>query len=126
MIDFELVFAFIVLLTFLGMLICIGARWHIAATQLDEVLDGMNEDSMTGNLRHKFNGSRGKVLMLTQVATICAFQNFYLRKGATTLEELESIPKSFKRKVKVLFWSEMTLLSLMILSTAVLKFAWTD
>lgn len=126
MIDFELILALIVLLIFLGMLICIGARWHIAATQLDEVLDGMNKDSMTGNLRHKFNGSRGKVLMLTQVATICAFQNFYLRKGATTLEELESIPKSFKRKVKVLFWTEITLFGLMILSVGALKSGWID
>ncbi|WP_339478426.1 hypothetical protein [Pseudomonas sp. RL_5y_Pfl2_73] len=106
-----------------GIFIWIGMCLYLAYKKMDLILDHLKNCSavMTiASLRH--GGPWGKLMLVGGISGLITFPNFYLKRGGLSAEDINTFPASLKRKLVVLQWCVIALLSVMIILAMFVKF----
>lgn len=83
----------------LGMFAWIYLCLRLAYTRMDEILDLLKNCTAIMNrapLRH--GGALGKLLLIGGISGIVAFPGFYLKHGGVSVEDLNGLPMSLRKK----------------------------
>lgn len=117
------VFLSIVLVDFAGIFLWIGICLHLAYTKMDLMLGHLkNCSAIMARAPLQHGGPWGKLLLVGGISGIVTFPSFYLKRGELSAEDLASFPALLKRKLVVLQWSVIGLLSVMLSFGAAIKF----
>lgn len=104
------------LLIFGGIFVCIGVSLHMAYTQMELMLAHLkNSSAIQPHIPLKNGGPWGKLLLVGWIAGIVTFPGFYLKRGEVSIEELNAFPTALKRKLAMVKWSSIVLLSAMVI-----------
>ena len=104
------------LLIFGGIFACIGVSLHMAYTQMELMLAHLkNSSAIQPHIPLKNGGPWGKLLLVGWIAGIVTFPGFYLKRGEVSIEELNAFPTTLKRRLAIVKWSSIVLLSAMII-----------
>ena len=104
------------LLIFGGIFVCIGVSFHMAYTQMELMLAHLkNSSAIQPHIPLKNGGPWGKLLLVGWIAGIVTFPGFYLKRGEVSIEELNAFPTALKRKLAMVKWSSIVLLSAMVI-----------
>ena len=104
------------LLIFGGIFACIGVSLHMAYTQMELMLAHLkNSSAIQPHIPLKNGGPWGKLLLVGWIAGIVTFPGFYLKRGEVSIEELNAFPTALKRKLAIVKWSSIVLLSAMVI-----------
>ena len=112
----EFVVGYLCALVIVCMFVWIGIALHMAYTKMDLMLEHLKNCSAIMNrapLRH--GGPWGKLLLMGGISGIVTFPGFYLKRGELSAEDLNSFPAPLKRKLALIQWSVIGLLSAMTL-----------
>ncbi|MEB0046408.1 MULTISPECIES: hypothetical protein [unclassified Pseudomonas] len=104
------------LINFAGIFVWIGVCLHLAYTRMDEMLEHLKNCSTVmarAPLRH--GGPWGKLLLIGGISGIVTFPGIYLKHGGVSPEDLNNFPSPLKRKLAVLQWIGIMLLSTLLL-----------
>lgn len=116
------IFLSIVLVDFAGIFIWIGVCLHLAHTKMELMLSHLKSSSMLSALaplRH--GGPWGKLVLVGSISGALTFPRFYLKRGSVSAEDLHNFPASLKRKLVILQWIGIGLLSVMLSFGAAIK-----
>ena len=104
------------LLIFGGIFACIGVSLHMAYTQMELMLAHLkNSSAIRPHIPLKNGGPWGKLLLVGWIAGIVTFPGFYLKRGEVSIEELNAFPTTLKRRLAIVKWSSIVLLSAMVI-----------
>ena len=104
------------LLIFGGIFACIGVSLHMAYTQMELMLAHLkNSSAIRPHIPLKNGGPWGKLLLVGWIAGIVTFPGFYLKRGEVSIEELNTFPTTLKRRLAIVKWSSIVLLSAMVI-----------
>lgn len=112
----EFIFGYINGVVLLGVLIWIGVALHMGYTKIDIILKHLKNCSailVKAPLRH--GGPWGKLLLIGGISGIITFPGFCLKRGELSTEDLNNFPAPLKRKLAILQWSIIGLLSFSLL-----------
>lgn len=112
----EFVVGYLSALVIVCMFVWIGIALHMAYTKMDLMLEHLKNCSAIMNqapLRH--GGPWGKLLLIGGISGIVTFPGFYLKRGGLSAEDLNNFPAPLKRKLALIQWSVIGLLSAMTL-----------
>ncbi|WP_411389193.1 hypothetical protein [Pseudomonas sp. MPB23] len=112
----EFVVGYLSALVIVCMFVWIGIALHMAYTKMDLMLEHFKNCSAIMNrapLRH--GGPWGKLLLIGGISGIVTFPGFYLKRGGLSAEDLNNFPAPLKRKLALIQWSVIGLLSAMTL-----------
>ena len=110
------IFLAFTLLIFGGIFVCIGVSLHMAYTQMELMLAHLkNSSAIQPHIPLKNGGPWGKLLLVGWIAGIVTFPGFYLKRGEVSIEELNAFPTALKRKLAMVKWSSIVLLSAMVI-----------
>ena len=112
----EFVVGYLSALVIVCMFVWIGIALHMAYTKMDLMLEHLKNGSAIMNqapLRH--GGPWGKLLLIGGISGIVTFPGFYLKRGGLSAEDLNNFPAPLKRKLALIQWSVIGLLSAMTL-----------
>lgn len=112
----DTVFLCVGLICFGGMFIWIGVALYLAYTRMDEMLEYLkNCSAVMIRAPLRFAGPWGKLLLIGGISGIVTFPGVYLKHGGVCVEDLKEFPAPLKRKLAVLQWTGIILLSMMII-----------
>lgn len=94
---------------------------YIAYTKMDAVLELMSKASNRAKHMPYCRGPKGKFFLLATLCGIAVFPKSALTMGDATIEEIESIPLSFVRTLKVILWIDFLTVSIALISWALGK-----
>lgn len=98
-----------------GIIIWISICLHLAYTQLDVILEHLeNSPAVTARAPLRHGGPWGKLLLIGGISGIVTFPGFYLKRGQLSAEDLENLPTALKRKLVILYKCVLGLLSVMV------------
>ncbi|GLK89379.1 hypothetical protein [Pseudomonas turukhanskensis] len=104
----------------LAIWICIALR--IGYTQMDSMLAHLKNSSAVVALAPLKNGGPWGVLLLVGgISGFLTFPEFYIKRGTINAKDIEEFPAKLKRKLTILQWSVIALMSLMTLLFAIRK-----
>lgn len=96
----------------LGIIAWIGFALHMAYTQMDLMLDHLtNCPAVMARAPCRNGGPWGKLLLVGGLSGIITFPNGLLKRGQLSAEDLRTFPALLKRKLAILQWSVIGLLS---------------
>lgn len=111
----DTVFLCVGLICFGGMFIWIGVALYLAYTRMDEMLEYLkNCSAVMIRAPLRFAGPWGKLLLIGGISGIVTFPGVYLKHGGVCVEDLKEFPAPLKRKLAVLQWTGIILLSMML------------
>ena len=98
-----------------GLLIFLGVALHLAYTRMDVMLDHLkNCPSIMVRVPYKNGGAWGRLFVLAAIMGIMTMPNIYLRNGGANAKDLQSFPRSLRRKLIVLHWSGLVFITLLL------------
>lgn len=84
-------------------------------TRMDEMLEYLkNCSAVMIRAPLRFAGPWGKLLLIGGISGIVTFPSVYLKHGGVCVEDLKEFPAPLKRKLAVLQWTGIILLSMML------------
>ena len=111
----DTVFLCVGLICFGGMFIWIGGALYLAYTRMDEMLEYLkNCSAVMIRAPLRFAGPWGKLLLIGGISGIVTFPGVYLKHGGVCVEDLKEFPVPLKRKLAVIQWTGIILLSMML------------
>lgn len=108
----EYIFGYTGGLILLGVLVWISIALHLAYTKIDLILTHLKNCPaimVRAPLRH--GGPWGKLLLVGGISGIITFPNFYLKRGELNADDLSKLPFMLRRKLLIMHWSVILLLS---------------
>lgn len=116
----------------LGGILVIGAIiWLIIAlrityTHLDLMLKHLENSSTVTTLTQLKQGSLwGRVLLVGSISSVLTFPDFYIKRGRASAEDISLFPTLLKRKLVVLQWGGIVIMSSSVLLSLTRKvFDW--
>lgn len=118
----ETVFGYLSGSVVLSIVVWIGFALHTAYTQIDSILDHLsNCPAVKARAPLKNGGPWGKLLLVGGLSGIVTFPNRLLKTGQLNVDDLRRLPAPLKRKLAILQWSVLGLLSFAFLLWAVGK-----
>lgn len=122
----------IIVFGLLGGILVIGAIiWliialRIAYTHLELMLKHLENSSTVTTLTQLKQGSLwGKVLLVGSISSVLTFPDFYIKRGRASAEDISLFPTLLKRKLVVLQWGGIVIMSSSVLLFLIRKvFDW--
>lgn len=112
----------IIVFGLLGGILVIGAIiWliialRIAYTHLELMLKHLENSSTVTTLTQLKQGSLwGKVLLVGSISSVLTFPDFYIKRGRASAEDISLFPTLLKRKLVVLQWGGIVIISSSVL-----------
>lgn len=106
---------------FLGMFIWLGVMLHMAYTKKDILLEHFKNSSICAPMKH--SGLMGRLRFIGGVSALVTFPRIHLKHGRASAEDLGNCPAPLKRKLVILQWAGIVLISLLILLWGIGKIA---
>lgn len=102
----------------IGAIIWIVIALRIAYTHLNLMLKHLENSSTVTTLTQLKQGSLwGRVLLVGSISSVLTFPDFYIKRGRASAEDISLFPTLLKRKLVVLQW-----VGIVIMSSSVLLF----
>ena len=112
----------IIVFGLLGGILVIGAIiWliialRIAYTHLELMLKHLENSSTVTTLTQLKQGSLwGRVLLVGSISSVLTFPDFYIKRGRASAEDISLFPTVLKRKLVVLQWGGIVIMSSSVL-----------
>ena len=100
----------------IGAIIWIVIALRIAYTHLDLMLKHLENSSIFTTLRQLKQGSLwGRVLLVGSISSVLTFPDFYIKRGRASAEDISLFPTVLKRKLVVLQWGGIVIMSSSVL-----------
>ena len=110
----EFVLGWFCVLVIVGMFVWIGIALYMAYTKMELMLAQLKNCSAVMSLaQFRQGGPWGKLLLVGSISGFVTFPNFYIKRGGFSAEDISNFPLSLKRKLVVLQWVGIGLLSAM-------------
>ena len=113
----------------LGGILVIGAiAWIfialcIAHTKMDLMLKHLKNSALISTLaKLKQGGIWGRLLLVGSISGVLAFPSFYIKRGRANVEDINQFPVLLKRKLVVLQWGGIVLMSASVFLCLIGKF----
>lgn len=108
----EFFFGYLCGAVLLGVFAWIGIALRIAYTKMDLMLRHLESSSVITNLNQlRQGGPWGKLLLVGSIAGVVTFPGFYVKRGRVSVDDLSTFPMLLKRKLVILQWAGIVLLS---------------
>lgn len=108
----EFLFGYLCGAVLLGVFAWIGIALRIAYTKMDLMLRHLERSSVITNLNQlRQGGPWGKLLLVGSIAGVVTFPGFYVKRGHVSVDDLSTFPMLLKRKLVILQWAGIVLLS---------------
>lgn len=96
----------------IGAIIWIVIALRIAYTHLDLMLKHLENSSTVTTLTQLKQGSLwGRVLLVGSISSVLTFSDFYIKRGRASAEDISLFPALLKRKLVVLQWGGIVIMS---------------
>ena len=100
----------------IGAIIWIVIALRIAYTHLDLMLKHLENSSTVTTLTQLKQGSLwGRVLLVGSISSVLTFSDFYIKRGRASAEDISLFPTLLKRKLVVLQWGGIVIISSSVL-----------
>ena len=100
----------------IGAIIWIVFALRIAYTHLDLMLKHLENSSTVTTLTQLKQGSLwGRVLLVGSISSVLTFPDFYIKRGRASAEDISLFPTLLKRKLVVLQWGGIVIMSSSVL-----------
>ena len=100
----------------IGAIIWIVIALRIAYTHLDLMLKHLENSSTVTTLTQLKQGSLwGRVLLVGSISSVLTFPDFYIKRGRASAEDISLFPTLLKRKLVVLQWGGIVIISSSVL-----------
>lgn len=100
------------LIDFGGIFIWIGINLHLAYTKMDYMLELLKNSSLIKTLTPLNQGGPwGKFLLVGGIAGVLTFPEMYIKRGTANADDIRNFPPRLKRKLVILHWVCITLLT---------------
>ena len=100
----------------IGAIIWIVIALRIAYTHLNLMLKHLENSSTVTTLTQLKQGSLwGRVLLVGSISSVLTFPDFYIKRGRASAEDISSFPTLLKRKLVVLQWGGIVIISSSVL-----------
>lgn len=100
----------------IGAIIWIVIALRIAYTHLDLILKHLENSSTVTTLTQLKQGSLwGRVLLVGSISSVLTFPDFYIKRGRASAEDISSFPTLLKRKLVILQWGGIVIMSSSVL-----------
>jgi hypothetical protein len=109
----ELIFGFLGASIILGLFILMGVMLHMAYTKEDVLLEYFKNSSVSAPMKH--SGLMGRLRFIGGVSALVTFPRIHLKHGRVSAEDLSNCPAPLKRKLVILQWAGIVLMSLLTL-----------
>ena len=104
------------LIVFGGALVVFGVALHLGYTKGDALSEHFQNSSPLITVSARIDtGLRGKTRLVYSISSVVTFPRFFLKRGMVTAEDLDNFPHDLKRKLVVLQWTLLGVLSGMVL-----------
>ncbi|MCF6763392.1 hypothetical protein [Pseudomonas fragi] len=101
---------------------CIGIALHMAYTKMELMLGYLkNCTAIMVRAPLKNGGPWGRLLLIGSISGIITFPSFYLGRGELSKDDLINFPAHLKRKLVLLQWCIISLMSCMVLLVVIGK-----
>jgi hypothetical protein len=97
----------------LGVFTLMGVMLHTAYTKEGVILEHFKNSSVSGPM--KYNGLMGKLVFISGAMAIVTFPRIHLKHRRVSAEDLKNFPASLKRKLVILQWIGIVLVSSLFL-----------
>ncbi|MGE8152251.1 hypothetical protein ACQKP5_13495 [Pseudomonas vancouverensis] len=105
-----------VLIVFGGELVVFGVALHLGYTKGDVLSEHFQNSSPLITFPvHVDRGLRGKIRLVFSISSVVTFPRFFLKVGMVAAEDIENFPDELRRKLVVLQWVLLGLMSGMLL-----------
>jgi hypothetical protein len=105
-----------------GIFIWIGACLYLAHKKMDLILAHLKNSSAVMSIAPmQHGGPWGKLLLIGGISGLITFPSIYLKRGGLSVADLNHFPATLKRKLVVLQWSLISLLSVMVIFGVLIK-----
>lgn len=99
-----------------GAIVWIFIALCIAHTKMDLMLKHLKNSSLISALaKLKQGGIWGRLLLVGSISGVLAFPAFYIKRGRANAEDISQFPVLLKRKLVVLQWGGIVLMSASVL-----------
>lgn len=103
----------------LSIFIWIAIGLHMAYTKMDMMLSHLEKCSVIVDLTPlRNNGPLGKFLLVGSISGILTFPDMYIRRGNVNADDVKNFPRTLKRKLILMQWMGITLMSALAISVA--------
>ena len=100
----------------IGAIIWIVIALRIAYTHLNLMLKHLENSSTVTTLTQLKQGSLwGRVLLVGSISSVLTFPDFYIKRGRASAEDISLFPTVLKRKLVVLQWGGIVIMSSSVL-----------
>ncbi|MCH4872383.1 MULTISPECIES: hypothetical protein [Pseudomonas] len=100
----------------IGAIIWIVIALRIAYTHLNLMLKHLENSSTVTTLTQLKQGSLwGRVLLVGSISSVLTFPDFYIKRGRASAEDISLFPTLLKRKLVVLQWGGIVIMSSSVL-----------
>ena len=100
----------------IGAIIWIVIALRIAYTHLNLMLKHLENSSTVTTLTQLKQGSLwGRVLLVGSISSVLTFPDFYIKRGRASAEDISLFPTLLKRKLVVLQWGGIVIISSSVL-----------
>ncbi|AWY42123.1 hypothetical protein DKY63_20310 [Pseudomonas putida] len=95
-----------------GALIVFGIALYLGYTKGDVLSDHFKNSSSLITLPARIDkGLRGKVRLVYSVSSVVTFPRLFMKRGLVSAEDIDEFPNDLRRKLVMLQWSLLTLLT---------------
>nr|WP_246218932.1 hypothetical protein [Pseudomonas izuensis] len=99
-----------------SILVWIGVALHMAYNKMDMLLGLFQNSAGVKTLSPlKHGGPWGKLMLIGGISGLVTFPRSYLKNGQLNREDLQAIPPSLRRKLAVMQWNLLVLLTALTL-----------
>lgn len=110
-------------LVLVGLFLWVVAALYLGYTRMDFMLEKLkNCSAIMARTPLRHGGPWGKLLLVGGISGIVTFPAFYLNRGELSIEDLDTFPATLKRKLIVLQWTGIVLLTALALLVSLLEF----
>ena len=100
----------------IGAIIWLVIALRIAYTHLNLMLKHLENSSTVTTLTQLKQGSLwGRVLLVGSISSVLTFPDFYIKRGRASAEDISLFPTLLKRKLVVLQWGGIVIMSSSVL-----------
>lgn len=103
----------------ISIFIWIAVGLHMAYTKMDIMLSHLKKSSVIADLTPlRKNGPLGKLLLVGSISGVLTFPAMYIRRGTVNADDIKNFPRILKRKLIIMQWMGITLMSALAISVA--------
>lgn len=105
----SILFLAVAFFVFGGLVLSIIAMLYMSYTQLNEVIETMSKASGRAKRAPFYKGLKGRFHLMIDIGGLVMCPQAAIKLGTATQEEIDSLPTSFKKRIKAIFWTKCVL-----------------